>query len=130
MLASWRESGLPRIRFCQREGIPLTSFCGWEKQERKSREAAVQNETQQQPEPTRQTKKKVRKKKPTVPDPSFAQDMVADFVQVNVGADIDHGRPGVTQEFIEISCPSGVLIKLPPQMDTDKLLALLTTLAG
>jgi len=130
MLASWRESGLPRIRFCQREGIPLTSFCGWEKRERKSSEAAVQNEAKQQPEPTRQTKRKGRRKKPKASEAFFAQDMAADFVQVNVGADNDYGRPGVAQEFIEISCPSGVLIKLPPQMDTDKLLVLLTTLAG
>ena len=52
------------------------------------------------------------------------------FVEVKIGPGQGHSRPDVSLNFIEISCPSGALIKIPTRMDTNTLLAVLAALAG
>jgi len=129
-IAAWRESGLPKSQYCQRHGLKLNNFCSWEGKVRESEEAVSSARTSQKAKPKHGKNRKAPPHSASTKANRSAEDKQASFVQATVLPEPDSIRPLSSQDHIEISCPSGVLIKLPTTTNTDTLLAVLAALAG
>ncbi len=129
-IVAWRESALSKSQYCQSHGLKLNNFCSWEVKVRESDDAASSFRRSQRTKQKYGRNRKARSQRDSAETNWSAAHEQASFVQANIGPEPDSIRPLSSQDYIEISCPSGVLIKLPSATNTDTLLAVLAALAG
>lgn len=112
-IARFRKSGLSKSQFCQNEGLKRTSFSNWERIIRlRDREASVAKRREIRIRRARSATTKRNKRN--------------DFVEVHLNG--NHQSSAQPKDAIEISCPSGLTVRLPAGLDTNSLLAVLNML--
>jgi hypothetical protein len=128
-IAAWRDSGLSKSQFCRHHGIKLNLLSNWTRRlDERDAQANLRRPVQRAARRNGNAQK-ARTRRNVTPVSSGVDDP-AGFVEVNVSPDHQASCDYESTGLIEISCPSGVVIKLPPLMETDKLLTVLHALAG
>ena len=129
-ITAWRDSGLSKSQYCQRHGLKLNNFCSWEAKVGESDKAVSSIRTSRRSKPKHGKNRTARCQSASPEADCSASDEHASFVQAKIRSAHDATRPPASLECIEVSCSSGVLIKLPVTTNTDTLLAVLVALAG
>lgn len=133
IMTAWRQSGELKSHFCRSHEIKLSHFCTWEKKlrerglKRKESGPATSAASAQRP-----SVRKLRTVSTDHPEStrSTACDAKSQFVEVNV---TNEPTPTVSkpscESMIELVLPNGVLLKLPAQIETRTLLAVVDAIS-
>lgn len=129
-IAEWQDSNLSQAQFCRDHEINRIHLRNWRKR-------LGERDGQKNRNPSaRSTRSKTGAKKGVVTrtvatSKSRVSNEPIEFVMVNVRNTEDiTGCANDIPATIAIRCPNGVLISLPENLNTNKLLAILSSLAG
>jgi hypothetical protein len=133
LIRAWRQSGMLKSHFCRDHGIKLNLFCNWERK-LKVRDAERSADRMRAGTGKQKAHKTSKRKGQQAAQPKAAntdtEKTVLTFVEVNVKDKPPEGIvSGSAACMIEVSCPNGLLLKLPPHTSTEVLLAILGSLS-
>ena len=133
IVTAWRQSGELKSHFCRSHEIKLSHFCTWEKKlrerdlKRKESGSAASAASVNRPRVRKPSSVSTDRPESTR---SAASDGKSEFVEVNVTNEPAPTVPKPSCEsMIELVLPNGVLLKLPAQIETRTLLAVVDAIS-